>query len=168
MDIAYVEGNLIDSAEGPLVHGCNALGKFAKGVAGAIRKAHPPAYDAYIQTFNSGGLVLGSIVWSHDGDRVIGNAITQPTYGNTGQHVSYAAIRSVMKEIDEAALSGIPGTIYARGFKRFAMPLIGSSLGGGEWAEIERIISETLQHARPVVYVLPGNKPSASELSRPK
>jgi O-acetyl-ADP-ribose deacetylase (regulator of RNase III) len=168
MAIEYVEGDLIASTEEVVVHGCNIKGGFDTGFAGVVKKRHPRARDAYMTHHRNGGLILGSVIWAYDG-RLIGNALTQPTYGRGGQHVSYEALKSCMLAIEDAARFGVPGTPFAKGFSRVSMPLIGSDRGGGDWDEIERIIEETLKSVKTVVYVLPGHRPSAGDLSaRPR
>nr|WP_250807972.1 macro domain-containing protein [Neorhizobium tomejilense] len=168
MAIEYVEGDLLASDEDVVIHGCNVRGGFDTGFAGVVRKRHPLAMEIYMDHHRKGGLILGSVIWAFDG-RLIGNALTQPTYGRTGQHVSYDAVRSCMKSVAMAAVQGVPGTPYSAGFDRVSMPLIGSQRGGGDWDVIERIIDEELPKLKTVVYVLPGAKPSASVLSsRPR
>jgi O-acetyl-ADP-ribose deacetylase (regulator of RNase III) len=164
MTIEYVEGDLIASQEEVVIHGCNIKGGFDTGFAGVIKKRHPAARDAYMTHHRNGGLILGSVIWAYDG-RLIGNAMTQPTYGRGGQHVSYEAVASCMQAIDDAARNGVPGTPFSHGFSRVSMPLIGSDRGGGDWSEIERIIEATLKSVKTIVYVLPGHRPSAALLS---
>lgn len=168
MLIEYIEGDLIASDEQVIVHGCNVKGGFDTGFAGVVKKRHPVAREAYMVHHRNGGLILGSVIWAFD-KKLIGNALTQPTYGRGAQHVSYDALRSCMEAINDAAEYGVPGTPFSKGFDRVCMPLIGSDRGGGDWNVIERIIEDTLTAAKPVVYVLPGNRPSAKELSsRPR
>jgi O-acetyl-ADP-ribose deacetylase (regulator of RNase III) len=168
MTVEYIEGDLLASDEGVIVHGCNVKGGFDTGFAGVVRKRHPLAMQAYMDHHKKGGLILGSVIWAFDG-RLIGNALTQPTYGRTGQHVSYDAVRACMKAVRVASRYGVPGTPYANGFERVSMPLIGSQRGGGDWDVIERIVEEELKGLRTVVYVLPGAKPSAAALAaRPR
>jgi O-acetyl-ADP-ribose deacetylase (regulator of RNase III) len=168
MAIEYIEGDLIASNEEVVIHGCNTRGGFDRGFAGVVRKRHPAALKAYMENDKNGSLMLGSVIWAYDG-RLIGNALTQPTYGRGGKHVSYEAVESCMRAIDDAARNGVPGTPFAGGFSRVSMPLIGSDRGGGDWDEIERIIASTLTSVKTVVYVLPGHRPSASVLSaRPR
>jgi O-acetyl-ADP-ribose deacetylase (regulator of RNase III) len=165
--IEYVEGDLLGNGESIIIHGCNAAGGFDTGVAGAIRKKYPNAFREYNNHFQQKSLILGSVIWAVDNGCIIGNAITQPTYGSrTKQHVSYEAISSCMEAIAFASENGIPGTQFRNGFDRIAMPLIGSTRGGGDWNIIEEIIQEKLAKLNIVAYVLPGNKPSATELSR--
>jgi O-acetyl-ADP-ribose deacetylase (regulator of RNase III) len=165
MDIEYIEGDLIASDEQVVIHGCNIKGGFDTGFAGVVKKRHPSAYDAYMTHHQNGGLILGSVIWAFDG-RLIGNALTQPTYGRGGQHVSYAAVESCMLAIEDAARYGVPGTPFSNGFDRVSMPLIGADRGGGDWNEIVRIVEATLKSVKTIIYVLPGHRPSAAALSK--
>lgn len=169
MKIEYIEGDLLSSPETLILHGCNAKGAFASGFAGAIRKQHPFAYQAYMNAFNNGGLFLGSIVWasSKQGNLDIANAITQPTYGRDGRrHVDYDAIRNVMETINLASEAGIPRGHAEFGYDRVAMPMIGAALGGGDWSVISSIVEACLTRVKPVVYVLPGNSPTVEQLRK--
>lgn len=166
MPIKYIEGDLLSSKEDVIIHGCNNQGKFGSGFAKVVRKKHPKAAKDYDRQFNDGGLILGSVIWSFD-ERLIGHAIVQPTYGKigTGRHLSYTALESAFTAVRDCAINGIPVPNFSRGFKSISMPLIGSSLGGGDWAEIEKIIQKTLGDFDVCVYALPGNKPSAKDLN---
>lgn len=168
MALEYVDGNLISSNEGVMVHGCNSKGKFGKGFALAVKEASPVAHKVYDDAHKAGILILGSVVWAADGGRVFGHAITQPTYGKTGVHLSMPALEAALREVDVAAVMGIPGTRFKDGFDRVAMPMIGSGLGGGNWDEIEALIEKTIVNARPVVYRLPANRPGTANARRPR
>jgi len=154
MPIEYVEGDLISSGESLLAHGCNAKGAFGSGFAGALKGRMPAAYDAYMHAHASGRLDLGSVVWARQGGRIVANCITQPTYGRTGIHLDYGALRSCMRVLNAAARNGIPGIGLPAGHPRIAMPTIGADRGGGDWRRIAAIIEEEILDAQPVVYYL--------------
>jgi len=154
MRIEYVEGDLIASGESLLAHGCNARGAFGSGFAGALRSRMPAAYDAYMDAHASGRLDLGSIVWARQGGTIVANCITQPTYGRTGTHLDYGALRACMKSLNAAARDGIPGVGLPAGRPRVAMPTIGADRGGGDWVRIAAIIEDEITDALPVVYYL--------------
>lgn len=171
MAFTYIEGDLIKSDERVLIHGCNACGKFGSGFAGALRRSHPPAARVYEDVHRRSGLLLGSVLWALDGDRLVGNAVVQPTYGRvgTGRHVSYEALDSALRTVAAAAALGVPGTPYSEGFDRVAMPLIGAGLGGGDWREIEAVATRRLAGLDVAVYVLPGRDPRVDGgISRPR
>lgn len=166
MALRYIEGDLLASDEAVILHGCNARGAFASGFAGAVRKSLPSAYDAYMDAHRTGRLLLGSVVWAGCGGILVGNCVTQPTYGRDGRrHVDYDAVRACMRTVNLAAAEGVPGTPFEEGFRRVSMPLIGADLGGGDWDVISRIVAEELVDCEAAVYVLPGRKPSAADLA---
>lgn len=154
MKILYVEGDLIASPETLVAHGCNAKGAFGSGFAAAIRSKVPAAYHAYMDAHAAGRLDLGSIIWARQNGRVVANCITQPTYGRTGLHIDYHALRACMRSLNEAARDGIPGIGLAKGSGRVAMPTIGADRGGGDWRVISAIIEEEMVDAIPAVYHL--------------
>jgi O-acetyl-ADP-ribose deacetylase (regulator of RNase III) len=147
MNITYRVGDLFAGPERVILHGCNALGKMGSGVAKIVRDRFPQAYRDYLAQHENGGLILGSVIWSDCGTRVIGNAITQPAYGyDGGVYVDYAAIRTAMTEVD--AYCARTGT------EAVALPMIGAGLGGGDWKTIATIIEEESKCFQPVVYAL--------------
>jgi O-acetyl-ADP-ribose deacetylase (regulator of RNase III) len=153
MKIEYRKGNLFEGTETVIIHGCNAQGQFASGFAGAVRERHPFAYEAYTAVARSSNLVLGSIIWASEGNLSIANAITQEHYGRDGrQYVSYDAIRLAMETINLAGQDGIPFSVNRNGFDHIAMPLIGASLGGGDWNVISEIIEKACTYVKPIVY----------------
>jgi O-acetyl-ADP-ribose deacetylase (regulator of RNase III) len=59
-----------------------------------------------------------------------------------------------MESVNLAAQDGIPFSVNRNGFDRIAMPLIGASLGGGDWNIISEIIEKACSHVKPIVYHL--------------
>lgn len=158
--IEYKTGDLLGAPERFLLHGCNARGVMGSGVAKLIRQRWPRAYEDYRKAFEEDGLRTGQVIWVDVGDKVVANAITQPTYGRSGVHLDYEALRAVMREV-EAAADGVSdsegrdlGPVTA-----IAMPLIGAGLGGGDWRRIAAIIEEELDRVQPVVYTIDGRIP---------
>lgn len=157
--IRYEVANLLQAGEDVVVHGVNARGAFGSGVAGAMAAAWPDARQSYVAAFAAGRIELGKVVWARLANgRVVGHAVTQPTYGRAGVHVSISALRSCMAEVAGAAAQGIPGVLP--GFRSVAMPRIGAGLGGGDWREIESVIEQACSELDIVFYVLsPGELP---------
>lgn len=165
--IVYKTGNLLEASEPLLIHGCNAQGKMASGVAGAIRNRFPFAYEAYMNAFNRDGLDVGSVVWAISKDQpVIGNAITQEYYGYDGQrYVDYDAVRTCIEDVEHfvrATQSNKDDGIELEAIgpiHRVALPLVGTKLGGGKWSVISQIIETHSLSFIPVVYLLDGKIP---------
>lgn len=152
--IRYVVGNLLEANEDVIVHGVNARGAFGSGVAGAMAAAWPGAKDSYLKAYSSGLVKLGSVIWAGvGGGKIVGHAVTQPTYGRTGVHLSMSALRACMGAVANAARDGI-SELAPQGFRSLAMPKIGAGLAGGDWREIEPVIEEILGGVEIAIYVL--------------
>lgn len=141
--IEYIKGDITESPETVIVHGCNAQGKMASGAAKAIRAKWPAAYEQYrkdYEWFNNAdnGLRLGflSIAQIEDDAKWIVNAITQEFYGRDPNtvYVSYKGI--------ENALYGVRMLLNFLELKEVAMTKIGAGLGNGDWTRIEGIINK--------------------------
>lgn len=165
--IIYKTGNLLDTPDEVIVHGCNAQGVMGSGVAKAIREKYPKAYSDYIRTWNftpKSDIVLrammGNVVVSPQPDgKTILNAITQENYGTDGKkYVSYDAIDKAMISIAHSSMfkdffGGEKRTVPAK----ISMPRIGAGLGGGNWEVIEAIINHRLKDHQVTVWSLASN-----------
>ena len=139
MAVSIVEKKLdITSVEkGVVMHGCNCRGVMGSGVALAIRKKWPKAYNSYLyhcSTVDNPEQLLGSInrvnITPYDVhitpyELYVYNAFTQVDYGNDGQR--YADIDAIMMcyrmaLMNTSMLFGKGGTLYT--------PKIGCGLGG--------------------------------------
>ena len=137
----------MEATEPMIVHGCNAKGAMGSGVAKAIRKKWPGAYDAYRARFKDKGLNLGDVIFADvAGGTIIANAITQETHGRSQKrrYVSYDAVSDCMMQIrDKAEKLGVSAV---------AMPRIGAGLANGNWDIICRIVEcELADHGIGVV-----------------
>jgi O-acetyl-ADP-ribose deacetylase (regulator of RNase III) len=145
MKIIYKQGDLLECTEKVIVHGCNSMGVMGSGVALAIRKKYPEAYDTYKAAYENGGLELGEVVGAYSGDKLILNAITQRYYGRDKLKVyaDYEAIRDVFRSINEQCE-----------YCSIAIPKIGAGLANGDWNVIEKIIEAECTDVQIVCYVL--------------
>lgn len=145
--IKYTLGSILNCNQKVLVHGCNNLGVMGSGVAKQIRAKWPYAYESYNLQFKIFGLPLGSIIPVPTSDgKIIVNAITQDGFGKDGkQYVSYDAIAKCFDKINVNAAEVWNVT-------EIAYPRIGAGLGGGNWVEIERLLSASATNYTPVVY----------------
>jgi O-acetyl-ADP-ribose deacetylase (regulator of RNase III) len=151
--IQYKKGNLLDTPDNFIVHGCNAQGVMGSGVAKAIREKYPAAYEDY-KVFCDHWLhgkypvlpseILGKVCVSlQDDNKTILNAITQEYYGKSGKkYVSYDAVDLAMQRISDFTKSPI------------SMPKIGAGLGGGHWDIIEAIVNVRLVNHEVTVWTL--------------
>lgn len=162
--MTHQEGNLLAVKEGILVHGCNAQGVMGAGVAAAVRKTHPGAYEVYAKAYRQArhagkpDLPLGEVIWfvaSKDPPRLaIANGITQRYFGADPavRYVDYDAVRQVFRTVAAVARRHQLPVHY---------PLIGAGLAKGDWSVIAHIIDEELEGLSHTLWTLPGMPPPA-------
>lgn len=149
MKIEYVTGDLLNSGETIILHGCNSHGVMGSGIDLQVKEKYPEAFNKYKQYcdfYNEEGIKIVGDVVEVDirGVRII-NAITQKNYGRYKQnrYVSYDAIDDIMRYLNIAYVD-----------KRVAMPMIGAGFGNGDWNVISAIIESRATSFQPVVYRL--------------
>jgi O-acetyl-ADP-ribose deacetylase (regulator of RNase III) len=126
------------------MHGCNDQGVMGSGVAKVIRTRFPTAFYSYFARHKDLPWLPGEYQLVDCGSHIIINAITQHNYGRDGaKYVSYDAVDTIMKGLNKE-LNG----------SSIAMPKIGSTLGGGDWEIIQRIIERNSSNLNIVVYYL--------------
>ena len=145
--ITYKHGDIFESNEKIIAHGCNCSGGFGSGIAKTISELYPVVKSEYILKHSVEGWQLGetSIVkCSETPERYIVNCATQQTYGapDKGPYVSYVAIRKVIRSLVKQFPEG------------FAIPKIGAGLAGGNWDIIAKIIEEESGNTEVRVYAL--------------
>lgn len=131
-----------------IVHGCNCFVTMGAGIAKAIKKHFPEAWQADLATERGDRGKLGaysSALVERDGvSFTVVNAYTQFTYRGRGPKVDYDAVRAVFR----AVARDLPGA-------RIGYPLIGAGLAGGDWGRIQAIIDEELAGMRHALVRLP-------------
>jgi O-acetyl-ADP-ribose deacetylase (regulator of RNase III) len=145
--IVYKQGDILESDEKIIAHGCNCTGGFGSGFAKAVATRYPSVRDGYLRKHSAVGWKLGEVQLVGVGDdsgRYVANCATQQRYGKPteGPYVSYPAIRQVIASLVKSYPSG------------FAMPKIGAGLAGGNWDIISEIINEESGSTEVRVYVL--------------
>jgi O-acetyl-ADP-ribose deacetylase (regulator of RNase III) len=146
-----VIGDLIKEAKAnPLkwdviVHDCNCFSTMGAGIARAIKKEFPEAYDVDKADPRKPKDRLGSISHTLVETPIVVNAYTQYDFKGP-MNASYPAIQSAMKEIKQK-FSG----------KKIAMPLIGAGLAGGDWDFISQIIQKELANEDVTIVIWDQN-----------
>ena len=144
-------GNLMNVTSGHIVHGCNAQGVMGSGVALAVKRKFPGAYESYMLQHQGSGLKLGRAYPEPiSGQLMVWNAITQEGFGSSTRNTNYDAIQTCFEQIDEAVSryeNLIPAEVH--------IPLIGAARGGGNWEIIREIIEQTMNY--PVTLWLPDD-----------
>lgn len=156
MSITYVNGDLLDSNEVLIAHGCNAMGVMGSGIAKSIREKYPVVFTRYRElfehycVFNSNTHIpLGMTQYVDVENRTVINVITQETYGSNFAHykfVSYDAIHNAFKQINK--------TMDDKNINQIGIPKIGAGLGGGDWGVISAIIESCMPNKQVMVYVI--------------
>jgi O-acetyl-ADP-ribose deacetylase (regulator of RNase III) len=151
MKIEYVKGDLFTTKDKIILHGVNCQGVMGSGVAKIVKERYPKAFKDYYYLFTmnpEGDELLGSVNKVEiDEDRIILNGFTQEFYGRAGvRWCDYDAIASVIEETVKICIE--------HECESFAMPMIGSGLGGGKWSVIEKIVEEYSGPIQPKVYYL--------------
>jgi O-acetyl-ADP-ribose deacetylase (regulator of RNase III) len=154
MKLVYKTGNLLDVQMGHIVHGCNACGVMGSGVALAVKKTYPEAFNSYRAQYESvDGLELGQAYpYAVNQHLVLWNAITQQGFGQPTRNCSYDAIQTCFEYISSSMLllNEVPAELH--------IPLIGAGLGGGNWNIIANIIEETVPWPT-TVWLIDGKMP---------
>lgn len=137
------KGDLLAVARGIIVHGCNARGVMGAGVAAAVRKRFPAAYDAYLGRHRTVGLRPGDVIAvtvredAAGAQLIVANAVTQDDFGRDPQrvYVDYDALERAFVLVRGLALHhGLP----------VHFPLIGCGLANGRWEEVACCIERAL------------------------
>lgn len=168
-------GNVLDIPTGIIVHGCNCRGVMGGGIALAIKKRYPIAFERYKDDEATCGLCPGNYSYVEvEPMKFIVNAYTQDDFGTHVRQVNYEAIARCFEKIVKLAtdLNAIEKTVKLAWNAKLpehqhvafepitviAFPMIGAGLAGGNWRIIEKIIDETIPDAssfKKVLYVLP-------------
>lgn len=130
-------GDILTVERGIIVHGCNAQGVMASGIAKQIKDKWPGCFDTYSKALRIAQHTLGIIIpYQVSSDLIIVNAVTQEYYGkDKKKYVSYWAINEVFIAIANIECKMQLGVHY---------PLIGAGLGGGDWSIISDIIESQM------------------------
>lgn len=130
--IHYIKKDVTAVTKGIVAHGCNCQGVMGSGVALAIKRKWPEAYDKYVWLFGKVGpndayTLLGTcqLIIIKDNELAVANLFTQLNYGHNNH--KYADLNSIINALDQtfhwAEVYNLP--IY--------MPRIGCGLGGLDW-----------------------------------
>ena len=156
---SVVYGDLVSSLKegthhlNAMVHGCNCFNDMGGGIAKAVSKVFPEAYDIDCQTKKGDTKKLGtytSLSTHNDkGDPIsVINAYTQYKYGAikknmSSPYVDYEKLRKVFTAINKDFAG-----------KHIGIPKIGAGLAGGEWFIVARLIKESTPDVNITLFIL--------------
>lgn len=162
MRVQHVVGDLINSGEIVIAHGCNTRGAFAAGVAGAIKAAHPEVEAEYQHAVRRGEFQAGTaqLVWTTttvgpiDTLRRVFNLATQREPGRCSG-LGTAAYWPVY-----LAVANMVETCQSKRIGRVAMPRIGCGIADLKWSLVETILNGMYEYVpngpEIVVYTHPS------------
>ena len=150
--IKYIEGDVFESRDQVLVHGCNCFQRMGSGVAKRVKELYPEAFrvDEENTSYADRGK-LGTFThvatkhYLYKTPLLVVNAYTQYNYNTTTLMLDYDALKTVMYKI---------ATLF--GDKSISMPKIGAGLAGGNWVEIEKILNQVFGNKLINVYHFKG------------
>lgn len=115
-------------------HQCNCFNTMGTGVAKAIKKHFPEAYEMDCMTTKGDKLKLGEISLAKTPYGYVYNLYGQYGYGRNQCHTDYTALESALTEMrDECLRDMFPA-------KKIGLPKLGSGHGGGDWSKVQQII----------------------------
>lgn len=164
--LKYITGDLLQSGEPVIAHGCNCRGKMGSGIAVAFRTLYPDMYKHYARMCEEGKLKPGDIFpWvmrEEQGGTVLKNeaVINLMTQLEPGPDARLQAIQTSMTR----AVNFVRGC----GLTTIAIPRIGCGIGGLEWSHVEGVL-ECLAEQGDVeihVYTLPTNDMTEGQLAK--
>jgi len=129
-----IKEDILKNTSGLLIHGVNCQKKMGSGIAKKIRDKWPIVFEEYAKK-GKGKHLLGTFqpVTIEEGF-VIGNCFTQEYYGRSGG--PYADLNAIRKSLTLAAKWAKHKNM------KLKMPKIGVGLGGLEWTQVSKIVSE--------------------------
>lgn len=142
MTIKEINGNLLDSTAGILIHQVNCQGKMGSGVAKAIRDKWPVVFEKYSKfcSGQDGSYLLGKClpVRVNETQRVM-NWFAQDNFGYDGRkYTSYDALDTCMAKTAEYCKS--------YGIKAIALPYhMSCDRGGANWNVVTTMLTENFK-----------------------
>lgn len=130
--IEYKQGNILDVQEGVIAHGCNMVGGFGAGLAGAIAMKYPHVRDFYLRTYKKATEGYYHLV-PVSRTLLIANCYTQKTVATYhGEIVANEEwiFRSLFAVCNISKLLDLPV---------HTVP-IGAGLGGLQWEQVKKAL----------------------------
>lgn len=146
LPIQHVVGDLLESDEEIIAHGCNTVGVMGAGIALAVKRKWGEAiYDPYEFACADGEFIAGAAQRVDVGDKVIYNLATQRDPGRSARY--WWVLMSFANMFERMHMMGDPA--------RVAVPRIGCGIGGLEWSGVEHAIRAAQVNAddSPIVVV---------------
>ena len=138
MSLVYKSGDVLNSGEKIVIHGCNCFCAMGAGIAKQVRSECPNTYNADQNTLFGDRNKLGSFTYGIEFvGMIVVNSYTQYKYTRIDVDVDYAALEESIRSIVKYFFRTFAITI-------FAMPKIGCGMAGGDWGIVSNILEEIL------------------------
>lgn len=153
--IEFTQGNVLEADAEALVNSVNCVGIMGRGVALQFKSAWPSNFHAYVAACRRGDVQPGRMFIFETGQ--LGNPryiINFPTKRHWRGKARIEDIR--------AGLHALAAEIRSRGIRSIALPPLGCGLGGLNWPEVRRLITDVLgelEDVRVIVYEPTGVAP---------
>lgn len=155
MALKYLKQNVVEIDRGVVAHGCNCQGVMGSGVALAVRKKWPNAYESYkgiCEAYGKDDDLLGLVHFitvQHERDDgvnkqakiVLANMLTQRFYGSDGK--KYANVDAIETALEQTAILADMSNLSVY------MPKVGCGLGGLDWETEVRPVVERIANDYP-------------------
>ena len=141
--LIYKKGDVLNSDEEVVVHGCNCFKAMGAGIARQVREQCPNAYKADQDTLWGDKTKLGSFTVAVDNGMMVFNAYTQYRYTRDKVDVDYDAVHSALTEICQNTPQ----------YDVIAMPKIGCGLAGGDWKIVSQILEDVSEKYNKTFHV---------------
>lgn len=156
MSIYYRIGDLLEQSDiDVLIHCCNSENIFGAGLALAIKKKYPEAYEADIQAHKEYRNTIGEYSYAvTKDDKLIYNLYAMKGLGTGVRQVDYEAFYSLLKKIKttfDVKVKGLENLTIGIPYK------IACDLAGGDWTIIKSMIDSVFKESnlKVVICVLP-------------
>lgn len=134
--VIHTDGNLLESGEKVIAHGCNCFHLMGSGIARAIANKWPEVPRVDRAHHKRGDInALGTISLATLEEITVLNLYTQY---QPGRSFEYAALRDCIRKLERSKYTDI------------AIPRIGCGIGGGDWPVVEELLQNT--HVNFTVY----------------
>lgn len=160
----YIKQDVTKVTHGIVAHGCNCQGVMGSGVALAIKRKWPSAFDAYVrlcETHNYSKELLGMVSYvevereeretTWEGvpggirEVIVANVFTQQHFGRAG--IVYADLEAIAQGLAHVFIEGLQRN------RPIYIPKVGCGLGGLKWDTQVGPVVERLANMYPSVAI---------------
>jgi len=143
MTIEIIEGDLLNSGEFVIAHGCNCRGVMGAGVAGQIARRWPHVLEENRRMVRHLNFYPGVVqpastafAWSHPSRGEPLTVMNMATQEDPGPNAKYDYVDLAFRNLAELCV--------VTNIDRVAIPQIGCGIGGLQWKIVEDVIEEAI------------------------